>query len=122
MKRPVDKCFPMFPRAMLRAAKFLAGLLVAYCASAHGVSAVPSDYSQKSVAELIDELTEIGSPVPWINSASIGPIPDAFITHKSTGSLQGSIVGLTPPEVPAQMSELVRRGPIALPNCLITSV
>lgn len=118
MKRPVAKCSPMFPSAMLRAAKFLAGLLVAYCASAHGVSAVPSDYSQKPVAELVDELTEIDSPVPWINSASIGLIPDAFITDKSTGSPQGSVVGLTPPEVPAQMSELVRRGPIALPELI----
>jgi hypothetical protein len=104
----------MSSRAMLSAAKFIAGFLVASL-SAYGIPDVGSDYSRKSVPELIDDLTQIDSQSPGINSAAIY---EGFIADNSPGSFGGGVLGVAPPKVPPQMSELVRRGPAALPELI----
>ena len=76
---------------------------------------VASDYSQKSVAELIDDLSQIDSQSPGINSAAIY---ESFIADNSPGKFDGGVLGVAPPKVPPQMSELVRRGPAALPELI----
>jgi hypothetical protein len=83
------------------------------------LSAIPyvvsADYSQSSVTQLIDDLTQIDSQSPGINSATIY---EGFIADNTPGSFQGGVLGVAPPKVPPQMSELVRRGPHALPELL----
>jgi hypothetical protein len=101
----------MFPRAMLGIAKLTAGVFVASALCAYEIPAVGSDYSRKSVTELIDDLTQIDSQSPGINSAAIY---GGFIVDNSPGSFQVGVLGVAPPKVPPQMSELVRRGPVAL--------
>ncbi|HXM12613.1 MAG TPA: hypothetical protein VN946_21865 [Terriglobales bacterium] len=102
-------------RAMLSAAKFIAGFLTALSLSAYGIPDVGSDYSRKSVSELIDDLTEIDSQSPGINSAAIY---EGFIANNSRGSFGVGVLGAAPPKVPPQMSALVRRGPAALPELI----
>src|ERR1700722_1631023 len=98
---------------MLRHRVLLACLILGL--STYGVPAVSDDYSQKSVAELIDELTQIDSRSPGINSADIY---EGFIADDSPGRFEGGVLGVAPPKVPVQMSELVRRGPTALPELI----
>lgn len=73
------------------------------------------DYSQKSVTELINDLTEIDSQSPGIDSAAVY---DGFIGDNYTGSFEVGVLGIAPPKVPPQMRELVRRGPAALPELI----
>jgi hypothetical protein len=105
----------MFPRAMLGTAKLIAVFLVACAMSAYGIPAVGGDYSRKTVTELIDDLAQIDAQSPGINSAAIY---EGFIADDSPGSFQGGVLGVAPPKVPPQMSELVRRGPVALPELI----
>ena len=77
--------------------------------------ASPADYSKSSIDQLIDALTQIDSQSPGIDSAAIY---EGFITNNSPGSFRGGLLGVTPPKVPPQMSELVRRGPFALPELI----
>ena len=58
---------------------------------------------------------QIDSQAPGINSAAIY---DGFIATAAPGSFEGGVLGVAPPGVPPQMSELVRRGPVALPELL----
>lgn len=81
------------------------GALPAYC----------TDYSKKSVAQLIDELTEIDSRAPGVDSAAIY---DGFIAYGDPGKLRIGVPGISAPKVPPQMRELVRRGPLALPELI----
>lgn len=68
---------------------------------------------KKVVEQLVDELTQIDSQSPGINSATIY---DGFIVGGRPGSFNGGVLGVAPPKVPPQMSELVRLGPLALPE------
>ena len=77
--------------------------------------AVGSDYSKSSVNQLIDDLTQIDSQSPGINSAAIY---EGFIADNAPGSFQVGVLGVAPPKVPPQMRELVRRGPLALPELI----
>jgi len=79
------------------------------------VVALCSDYPQKSIAELIDDLTQIDSQSPGIDSAADY---DSFIADDASGSFQMGVLGIARPKVPPQMRELVRRGPVALPELL----
>jgi hypothetical protein len=83
--------------------------------SAYGMPSVADDYSQKSVTELIEELTQIDSASPGINSAAIY---EGFVADSSPGKFESGVLGVAPPTVPRQMSELVRRGPVALPELI----
>jgi hypothetical protein len=100
---------------MIRCRMLFASLIVVSVLTAYGVPSVGSDYSQKSVTELIDELTQIGSQSPGVNSAAVY---DGFIADDSPGSFQVGVLGVAPPKVPPQMRELVRRGPVALPELI----
>jgi len=90
------------------------GLLVASLLS-YG-TAVSSDYSQKSVAELIDDLTQLDSESVAIHSSYLPPV--GFIADETPVSLRTSSEGVVVPDAPPQMRELVRRGPIALPELI----
>ena len=68
-----------------------------------------------SVDQLIDDLTQIDSQSPGVNSAAIY---GGFIADDSPGPFRGGVLGIAPPKVPPQMSELVRRGPLALPELI----
>jgi hypothetical protein len=105
----------MIPRTFLSFRQFIAGLLVAPVLSVFGIAAPGSNYSQKTMAELIDELTQIDTQSPGINSAAIY---EGFIADNSPGSFHVGVLGVAPAKVPPQMSELVRRGPVALPELI----
>jgi len=100
---------------MIRRRMLFANLIVVSVLTAYVVPSVGSDYSQKSVTELIDELTQIDSQSPGVNSAAVY---EGFIADDSPGSFQVGVLGVAPPRVPPQMRELVRRGPVALPELI----
>jgi hypothetical protein len=105
----------MSSRAFPRFGRLVAGLLIVPFLNVGGVGKTADDYSQKSVVELIDELSEIDSQSPGVNSAAVY---QGFIADDSPGSFQVGVLGVAPPKVPPQMRELVRRGPIALPELI----
>jgi hypothetical protein len=93
-------------------------IMVSSAASAQKTASVPrtvteGDYAKSSVNQLIDDLTQIDSQSPGINSATFYA---GFIADNTPGSFQGGVLFVAPPQVPPQMSELVRRGPAALPE------
>ena len=90
------------------------GLLVASLLS-YG-AAVSNDYSQRSVAELIDDLTQIDSESVAIHSSYLPPV--GFIVDETPVSLRTTREGVIVPDAPPQMRELVRRGPVALPELI----
>ena len=75
--------------------------------------AVSQDYSKKSITQLIDDLAQIDSRAPGIESAAIYR---GFIADDNPGSFLVGVLGVAPPTIPPQMLELVRRGPRALPE------
>jgi hypothetical protein len=81
---------------------------------ASGRSYVGTDYSQKSVAELIDDLTQIDSESIAINTVYLRA---GFIAYETPDSLRATRYGVLP-DAPPQMRELVRRGPLALPELI----
>jgi hypothetical protein len=87
------------------------GTFIAWTISAFLEPTVGQDGSYASVAQLIDELTQIDSSSPGINSAAVY---QGFIGGDSAGSFEGGVLGAPAPKVPPQMRELVRRGPAAL--------
>ena len=105
---------PMTSRSLI-CGRFIAVLFVVTCLSALGIAGDIHDYSQKSVAELIDDLSQIDSQSPGIDSAAIY---EGFIADDSPGSFQVGVLGVAPLQVPPQMRELVRRGPAALPELI----
>ena len=72
--------------------------------------------SQTSVAELIDDLTQIDSESVAIHSSYLPPV--GFIVDETPVSLRTSREGIVVPDPPPQMRELVRRGPVALPELI----
>lgn len=92
----------------------VACFLVASVFSAWAIHAVDGDYSKSSVNQLIDDLTQIDSQSPGINS---GAIYEGFIADDSVAFVTG-VIGIAPPAIAPQMRELVRRGPIALPELI----
>jgi len=90
-------------------------LLVVPLLGGIGLTGSEKDLSRKSVAELIDDLTAIDSQSPVINS---GTFYQGFIVDNSPESFHGGVLGIAPPKVPPQMSELVRRGASGLPELI----
>lgn len=82
---------------------------------ASGLSFAGTDYSQKSVAELIDDLTQIDSESIAINTVYVHA---GFIADETPVSLRTFREGVVVPDAPPQMRELVRRGPLALPELI----
>jgi hypothetical protein len=75
---------------------------------------VSTDYSQKSVTELIDDLTQIDSESIAINTSYLR----GFIGDETPASIRTNRYGVVLPDAPPQMRELVRRGPLALPDLI----
>jgi hypothetical protein len=105
----------MSPRSLLSLRRLFGVLLVAPVLSLSATAGPGGDYSKKSVADLIDDLAQIDSQSPGIDSAAIY---EGFIADNSPGTFDGGVLGVAPPKVPLQMSELVRRGPAALPELI----
>jgi len=105
----------MILRARPHYRKLVVGVFVAFVLGPCAIPAAGGDYSNSSVDQLIDELTQIDSQSPGINSAAIY---EGFIADNSPGSFGGGVLGIAPPEVPPQMIELVQRGPLALPELI----
>src|SRR5437667_9487109 len=105
----------MIPRTYLSFRKFVSALLLAPVLSVFGIAAPANDYSQKTVAELINDLAQIDSQSPGVNSAAIY---EGFVAEDSPGSFEVGVLGVAPPNGPSQMTELVRRGPVALPELI----
>ena len=82
-------------------------------AASLGTSAT-NGYSRKSVTELIDDLTQIDSESVAINTNSVLA---GFIAEETPVSLRTN-VRVVVPDAPPQMRELVRRGPLALPELI----
>jgi hypothetical protein len=100
---------------MISRATLASGFFVALVIGACAISAFGGDYSKSSINQLIDDLTEIDPQSPGINSAAIY---EGFIAETSAGRFSGGVLGIPTPTVPPQMSELVRRGPLALPELI----
>jgi hypothetical protein len=100
---------------MIRRCMLFTALIIFSVLSADALPSVGSDYSQKSVAELIDELTQIDAQSPGIDSAAIY---EGFIADDSPDSFEAGVLGVAAPRVPPQVRELVRRGPVALPELI----
>jgi len=79
---------------------------------AHSALAADVDYSKASIDKLIDDLTLIDSFAPGVDSAGIY---GGFIAESAPGAPQVGVLGVSSPQVPPQMRELVRRGMVALP-------
>lgn len=75
---------------------------------------VNTDHSQKSVTELIDDLTQIDSESVAINTSYLY----GFIAEETPAALRTNRYGVVFPDAPPQMRELVRRGPLALPELI----
>jgi len=81
---------------------------------ASGLSYGSTDYSRKSVTELIDDLTQIDSESIAINTSYL----HGFIADETPASLRTNRFGVVLPDAPPQMRELVLRGPLALPELI----
>ncbi|HEY7403515.1 MAG TPA: hypothetical protein VIB39_08340 [Candidatus Angelobacter sp.] len=100
---------------LLRWRSLMAYLLLACALSAPSKSADHPDYSKMPVSQLIDELMQIDGQTPGVNSAAVY---DGFIGGDKPSSFTMGVLGVAPPIVPPQMHELVRRGPLALPELI----
>jgi hypothetical protein len=89
---------------------FLVGRLLAVSLAIAG-----DDYARRSVAELIDDLTQIDSQAPGMDTLALY---QRFIADDTPESFEMGILGAPPAKVPPQMRELVRRGPVALPELI----
>lgn len=98
---------------LLCARKLTTVCLVSCFLSVCTPSAVSQDVSKRSIAQLIDDLTQIDSQSPGIDSAAVYR---GFIAEDGAGGFVMGVLGVAPPSVPPQMRELVRRGPLALPE------
>jgi len=93
----------------------VAGLLLVGALGFPSPPADKTDYSGESVSQLIDELVQIDAKSPGIDSAAMY---DGFIADDKAVAFRGGVLGLAPPKVPPQMRELVKRGPLALPELI----
>jgi hypothetical protein len=87
----------------------------AFVLSGRFTTAARDDSSEKSVKQLIDDLTEIKSQSIGIDGAAIY---EGFIADTIPASFEMGVLGVPAPEVPLPMRELVRRGPPALPELI----
>jgi len=90
-------------------------LLIACVLTLPARQALSAEDPKQSITQLIDQLTQINSQTPGIDSAAIY---DGFIADDTPVHFAGGVLGVPPPGIPSQMSELVRRGPSALPELI----
>jgi hypothetical protein len=105
----------MIRRAILSFENVIVAIVLTCLLSTYGTPQSSDDYSKRSITELIDSLSQIDSQAPGIDSAALY---GGFIADGTPGSFEGGLLGVAPPKVPPQMRELVRRGPIALPELI----
>ena len=86
-----------------------------FALSANISAAAADDYSKKSVAQLIDDLTQIDTQA--LETASAAMYSRFLANDGAISSLMG-VWGVPPSRIPPQMRELVRRGPLALPELI----
>src|SRR5580704_6839050 len=103
----------MRPTMVLGFGTCIIGLLAAFVPSYGRTTS--SDYSHETITQLIDDLTQIDSESPGI---SFSVIYVGFAAEDTSASAWVGTRGVAPPEVPPQMRELVRRGPLALPELI----
>jgi hypothetical protein len=84
----------MFPQAMFRLLALMSSAVVASLLSAYGIPTVSSDYSQKSVTDLIDDLTQIDSESLGIDTFAVY---EGFIATDALPSFQEGLLGVAPP-------------------------
>jgi len=94
---------------------WIPSLLAIFALSTNICASAADDYSKQSVAQLIDELTQIDSQALGIASYAMY---GTFLANDATISLKVGEIGVPPSRVPPQMRELVRRGPLALPELI----
>ena len=115
------ECYRLFTEVKKCRLRGLRSVVVAMCAVLVTSllicgTAVSSDYSQISVAELIDDLTQIDSESVAIHTSYLPPV--GFIVDETPVSLRTSREGMVVPDAPPHMRELVKRGPVALPELI----
>jgi hypothetical protein len=69
----------------------------------------------RSVSQLIEDLGQINSEAPGINS---GGMYEVFFAEDKPAKFQGGVWGIAPPTVPDVMRKIVEIGPAALPELL----
>jgi hypothetical protein len=94
---------------------WISSLFVVFALSANLHAAATDDYSKRSVSQLIDDLTQIDAQAPGLDSAAVY---SGFLANEAGISFEMGVLGVPPPHVPPQMRELVRRGPVALPELI----
>lgn len=91
------------------------GIFILALVVASGLSYASTDYSRKSVAELIDDLTQIDSESIALNTVYLRA---GFIADETPAALRTGPYEIVSPDASPQMRELVRRGPLALPELI----
>lgn len=71
--------------------------------------------NSRTTENLIDDLTQIDGQSIGINSAGIY---DGFLAEDARGHFRGGVLGVGTPTAAPQIVELVRRGPVVLPELL----
>src|SRR5438270_8719 len=94
---------------------WISTVLAIFVLGANLSAVAADDYSKRSVSQLIDELTQIDSQAPGIDSAAVY---SGFLANEATISFEMGVLGVPPPQIPPPMRELVRRGPLALPELI----
>jgi hypothetical protein len=90
-------------------------LIAVFVLSANTCVAAADDYSTRSASQLIDDLPQIDSESLAIaDYAMYG----TFLANDAAISLKLSVFGVPSSRIPAQIRELVRRGPLALPELI----
>jgi len=90
-------------------------LIAVFVLSANTYAATADDYSTRSASQLIDDLPQIDSESLAIaDYAMYG----TFLPNDAAISLKLSAFGVPSSRIPAQIRELVRRGPLALPELI----
>jgi hypothetical protein len=90
-------------------------LVIVFFLSANVLAATDDDYSKKSASQLIDDLTQIDSEALHIAGYAMY---GTFLANDTAISLKLSEFGVPSSRIPSQIRELVRRGPLALPELI----
>jgi hypothetical protein len=92
--------------------RVLVAVIACVIASACASSSSPTDYSQASIEQLIDQLTLVDAQAPGLHGTA--DVED-FIADDTPPRFGGGLIGSQAPVIPPQMRELVRRGAESLP-------
>jgi hypothetical protein len=95
--------------------RFSATVVAAFLAIAAAPCHAADDYSTVSTEQLIGQLAALNSQMPGVDSTATYNI---FAGTDLTARFSNGIIPNSPPSVPPQMRELVRRGVSALPNLI----